>query len=306
MNFNDVQLRRLDVALLLVFEEAMEHGKLSAAAKRLGLTQSAISHAINRLREVFDDKLFIRTPHGVRPTPRALALRAPLAEALRLIGGAIRPVTFNPERDERVFRIAASDYETSLFAPLLVSEAGKPITPRFIFRTLIRRDAIEALQAGDIDLLLGFTWEKGRACDAQTLFQEDYLVVARRGHPVLKRPLKLAAYTRFDHVLVSPGGTLTGIVDKTLDDLGMSRRVVMAVPYFFAALATVARTDLIATLPRRVAQRHAREFGLSSINPPLKIRSFPVQMVWSRRLGADPALVWLRKRVQLSAEQLSV
>ncbi len=117
MNLKDAQLRRLDMTLLLVFDEAIATGKLSAAASRLGLTQSAISHAIKRLREIFDDELFVRTPRGVQPTTRALALRAPLSEALRLLGCAVGHASFDPARDERVFRIAASDYETSLFAP---------------------------------------------------------------------------------------------------------------------------------------------------------------------------------------------
>src|ERR1700760_2114198 len=114
--FDDVELRRLDLTLLLVFEEAMASGKLSAAAKRLGLTQSAISHAIKRLRDIFSDELFIRTPRGVTPTPRALALRGPLSEAVRLIAGAVQPASFDPAQDSRTFRIAAPDYETSLFA----------------------------------------------------------------------------------------------------------------------------------------------------------------------------------------------
>ncbi|MBV8869861.1 MAG: LysR family transcriptional regulator, partial [Acetobacteraceae bacterium] len=292
VNFDDAQLRRLDVNLLLVFEEAMASGKLSAAAKRLGLTQSAISHAIGRLREVFGDELFIRTPRGVRPTPRALALREPLAEALRLIGGAIRPASFDPTRDERVFRVAASDYETAWFAPLLVGDGAG--ASRFIFRTLIRRDALDALQAGDIDLLLGYAWDKGRACEAVTLYDEDYRVVARQGHPALARPLDIGRYASHGHVLVSPGATLTGVVDEALAKAGVSRRVVAAVPYFLAALATVARTDLLATVPSRVARCHAAGFGLATAVPPVPVRSFPVRMVWSRRLGADPALAWLR------------
>ena len=296
MKFDEAQLRRLDVTLLMVFEEAMAAGKLSAAAERLGLTQSAISHALKRLRDVFDDELFIRTPRGVRPTPRAMALRAPLAEALRLIGAAVRPAHFDPERDRRVFRIAASDYETSLFAPLLPGPGAG--LSRTIFRTLVRREAIEALQAGDIDLLLGYTWERGKLCDAMTLFDENYLVVARRGHPAVAKPLDLARYTSFGHVLVAPGASLTGIVDEALARSGASRRVVMAVPYFFAALATVAETDLIATVPRRVAEKHAAPFGLATAPPPMPIRSFPVQMIWSRRMGDDPALCWLRNRIE--------
>ena len=303
MNFDEAQLRRLDMTLLLVFDEAMASGKLSAAAKRLGLTQSAISHALKRLRDVFEDELFIRTPHGVQPTPRALALRAPLAEALRLIGGAVRPASFDPARDERVFRIAASDYETALFAPLLLGE-GLGAT-RFIFSTLIRREAIDALHAGDIDLLLGYTWDKSQGCEALTLFHEDYRVVARNGHPALAEPLDLERYARCGHVLVAPGATLTGIVDKALAGVGASRRVVVAVPYFFAALATVARTDLLATVPHRIAHGHAMEFGLEIALPPVAIRSFPVQMVWSKRLGVDPALSWLRDRVQATAGGLT-
>jgi DNA-binding transcriptional LysR family regulator len=303
-NFNDAQLRRLDITLLLAFDEVMASGKLSAAARRLGLTQSAISHAVKRLREIFDDELFVRTPRGVQPTTRALALRAPVSEALRLLGGAVGSASFDPARDERVFRIAATDYETSLFAPLLLDADLASVSPRYIFRALIRRDAIEALQAGDVDLLLGYAWDKGRACDAATLFDEDYLVVARHGHPALDQPLTLAQYTQFGHVLASPGGSLSGIVDKALAEAGVSRRVVMAVPYFFAVLATVARTDLIATLPRRLAQCHAKDFGLCTAVPPLQIRSFPVQMIWSRRLGVDPAIVWLRAKVKAAGQLL--
>lgn len=297
MDFDNAQVRRLDLTLLLVFEAAMASGKLSVAARRVGLTPSAVSHALKRLREVFDDDLFVRTPRGVRPTPRALALRAPLAEALRLIGGAVRPARFDPARDAREFRIGASDYETALFAPLLVGEA---LAARFIVRTLVRRAAIDALLAGDIDVLLGYTWDRRQGCEAMTLFEEDYRVVARVGHPALAGPLDLEGYTRFGHVLVSPGGTLAGIVDKALAAAGASRRVVLAVPYFLAALATVARTDLLATVPSRVALGHAAAFGLGAALPPVAIRRFPVQMVWNRRL-ADPGVDWLRSRIERAA-----
>ena len=239
-NFNDAQLRRLDVTLLLVFDEAMATGKLSAAATRLGLTQSAISHAVKRLREIFDDALFIRTPRGVQPTPRALALRVPVSEALRLLGGTVGPPASIRHATSGCSGSPRLNSETSLFAPLLLDADLASVSPRYIFRALIRRDAIDALQAGDVDLLLGYALDKGRACDAVTLFDEDYLVVARQGHPALSQPLTLTRYTQFGHVLASPGGSLTGIVDKTLAHAGVSRRVVMAVPYFFAVLATVA------------------------------------------------------------------
>src|SRR5271166_1240162 len=303
-DFDDTELRRLDLTLLLVFEEAMASRKLSAAARRLGLTQSAISHALKRLRDIFGDELFIRTPHGVQPTPRALALRAPLAKAVELIAGSIHPAAFDPARDERVFRIAAPDYETSLFAPLLVGDGRAG--PRFLFRPLIRRQAIDALAAGDIDVALGYTWDRSGGSESATLFEEDYLVVARLGHPVLAQPLDLDRYTAFGHVLAAPGGSLSGVVDRILAAEGRTRRVVVAVPYFLAALATVTHTDLIATVPRRIALCHAAGFGLGAIEPPVRVRRFPVAMTWSRRSVTDPAVCWVRGALLQAAGTLSV
>jgi DNA-binding transcriptional LysR family regulator len=194
-----------------------------------------------------------------------------------------------------VFRIAASDYETSLVVPQLVGNGMG--AARFAFCTLIRKQAIEALHTGDLDLLLGYTWDQDKSCESVTLYVEDYCVVARKKHPIMAQALSIGAYTSHGHVLVSPGGTLTGIVDKALAGAGARRRVVAAVPYFLAALATVAQTDLIATVPRRAAHGHAKRFGLAMAAPPVPVRSFPVQMIWSRRLAADPAIGWLRNRV---------
>jgi DNA-binding transcriptional LysR family regulator len=127
-----------------------------------------------------------------------------------------------------------------------------------------------------------------------TLFQEDYSVIARAGHPILSAPLDLDAYTNAGHVLTGPGGTLSGIVDQILETEGRARRVVVSVPYFLAALATVAASNLIATVPRSLAVAHARSFGLMTAEPPLAIRRFAVQMTWSRRSASDRGLAWLR------------
>ena len=301
-DFSDTELRRLDLTLLMVFEEAMASGKLSAAARRLGLTQSAISHALKRLRDIFGDELFIRTPRGVQPTPRALALRAPLSEALRLIAGAVHPEAFDPAATDRIFRIAAPDLETSLFAPLLARPHGGP---RFVFRPLVRREAIEALRAAEVDLALGYSGERAGGCDSAVLFEEDYLVVARAGHPAMTPSLGLNAYAGAGHVLTTPGGTLSGIVDQALAAEGRARRVVVGVPYFLAALATVAATDLIATVPRRLAFLYAASFGLVTAKPPVAIRRFAVRMTWSRRSASDAGLIWLRARLAEAADGMA-
>jgi DNA-binding transcriptional LysR family regulator len=297
-------LRRLDLTLLLVFEETIAAGKLSAAARKLNLTQSAISHSLKRLRDIFDDQLFVRMPHGVTPTPRAQALRPSIIEALRLLSGAIRPTSFDPDKDERIFRIAAPDYEVALFAPLLAPTDIKCQRPRYIFRNLIRRQAIDALQAGEIDLALGYPSDGYPGCDGLTLYQEAYTVVARLNHPALAGKLTIKRYTAYGHVLVSPSGTLSGVVDAALAKQGVKRQVVVAVPYFLSALATVARSDLLATVPSRLAAVHASSFGLMQAPPPIEVRSFPVQAIWSRRLAADPANQWLREHVQAAVAQL--
>ena len=302
--FENIHIRKLDVTLLLVFEAAMDSGKLTVAAGRLGLTQSAVSHALKRLRDVFDDELFIRTPHGVRPTERALALRGGLKEALQLIAGAVQAPRFDPANDQRIFRIAAPDYETSLFAPLLTRLVRGTAGLRFVFQPLIRRQAIDGLKSGEVELLLGYTLVKDNDCELTTLYDEDYLVVARQGHPALAKTLTLAGYTKVSHVLVAPDGSLSGVVDGVLAKHGRTRHVAVAVPYFLSALATVAQSDLIATLPRRLVQVHAAHFAVQTTSPPITIRRFPVSMIWSRRLSTDPASVWLRKQITQVAASL--
>ncbi|MBN8909769.1 MAG: LysR family transcriptional regulator, partial [Rhodospirillales bacterium] len=157
--------------------------------------------------------------------------------------------------------------------------------------------AVQALLSTEIDLALGFGGPRPNGCEAATLFEEDYLVVARHGHPAMAVPMDLAAYVAAGHVLTAPGGTLGGIVDQVLQARGVSRRVVVAVPYFLAALATVAASDLIATVPRWLALAQAKAFRLVTAPPPVPIRSFAVRMTWSRRAASDPALAWLRGQV---------
>lgn len=293
-----IELRRLDLTLLLVFDEALRSRRLSAVAEKLGLTPSAVSHAVNRLRDIFGDPLFLRRPHGVEPTPRALGLEAPVQAALEALRTALAPAApFDPTAAVRTFRIGAPDHEATLFAPDLIGERAAPGLS-YIFRPFTRQAALQALREGEIDLALGFLRGRPDGLSAVTLYEEGYAVVLRRGHPAAAAPLDLAAYTREAHVLVSPAGDLRGVVDDRLEDLGLVRRVAGATPYFMSALATVARTDLLATVPARLAQAQAAAFGLEVREPPLAIRSFPVQAAWSRRGDLDPGLQWLIARLK--------
>jgi DNA-binding transcriptional LysR family regulator len=294
------QLRRLDMTLLLVFREIVRTGKASEAARRLGLTQSAISHALNRLRDLFSDPLFVRRPHGLEPTARALALAPQIDSILMLSEQAIasdRP--FEPAKEQRALRIGAADDTLSLIAPPLIRRVKKAApSVQLNFRLAARPDMQDKLASGDLDLGVGFMPRLHGAVEAKPVFRETYLVVARRGHPKLAEPLTLGKYLDLEHLLVSFGGDARGIVDQVLEQKGKSRLIGAVMPMFLPAVAAIAETDLVATLPSRVAQRFAPRFKLATAPPPLAIRSYQVSIAWRRVAASDHAVQWLASQIQ--------
>lgn len=302
-DISNARLRSVDLTLLLVFVELVRHRKLTTVAARLGLTQSAISHALKRLRDQFDDELFLRRPAGVEPTARALALEpriAAVVESARALLAEEAP--FDPEAANRTIRARMLDFETSLFAGPL-AERLRRVAPhmRLSVRSATLRDSIELMARGELDVSVGYFPSLPEAFRSRPLFEENYAVVARKSHPGIGRKLTLDRYARLDHMLVSFDGGFRGIVDQALEGLGRERRVVAALPSFFPALATVAKTDLIATVPRRLAEQQAARFGLVIMDPPLAIRSFVVAAVHHRRLDRDAALQWFMGELEALA-----
>jgi len=291
----DVDLRRLDMGLLLVFAETMRLRRLTAVADRLGQTQSAVSHALTRLRDIIGDPLFLRRPHGVEPTARALALEPMVASILDLARAVLDDaVPFDPATAAGEVRIAAQDYHCALFAAPLIArcEAAAPGL-RPVFLPLVRRAALDALETGDVDLAIGFIPDPGPRFVAASLLDQDYAVVARADHPRLATLGTLAGYVAERHLLVSQTGDRTGVVDHVLAARGLRREVVAAIPYYLAVLATVQATELIATVPRHLAERYATTFALTAIEPPVAIRRFTLRLIRHRRDAADPRLDWV-------------
>ncbi|MDZ7576421.1 MAG: LysR substrate-binding domain-containing protein [Pseudotabrizicola sp.] len=291
------QLRRLDLTLLLVFLGLLRHRKALDVATELGLTQSAISQALKRLRDIFEDELFLRRPYGMEPTAVALTLEAPLAQAVEALRGALGAARFfDPGVATGVVRIAALDAQQAVLIPPLVAclRAQAPGL-RLSVLPLARSDAVEALIDGRVDLSLGFLWNVPDTILGERLYEESYLVAGRPGS--LSRPLDLDSYCAADHVLVAPGGDLRGVVDEQLEAVGMSRNVVLGLPGFLPALAAVAASDALVTLPSRVAQAFAPSFGLVTFGAPLEIRRFPVSVFWHRRNDADLRNKWLRRQL---------
>jgi DNA-binding transcriptional LysR family regulator len=295
------ELRRLDLTLLLVFLGLLRHRKAIDVAHELGLTQSAISQALKRLRDVFADDLFLRRPHGMEPTAVALALEGPVAsavEALRdALGGARR---FDPEVATGIVRIAAFDAEQAVIVPALSAHL-RSLAPglRLSVMPFGRTAAVDALCEGRVDVALGYLWDLPDVISAAKLYTEGYLVAGtKRNIPKAPR-LSLSAYCACDHVIVSPAGDLRGVVDARLEALGRSRQIVLGLPSFLPALAAAAATDALVTLPSRIAATFAKDFGLVTAMPPVEIRSFDVSVYWHRRNEHATQLLWLRDQLHV-------
>lgn len=295
-------LRRLDFGLLMVLVEGVRRRKLTEVAAVLGVTQAAVSHSVSRLRAIFDDPLFLRRPHGVEPTARAVALADAAAEVLDAASRLLGPAgPFEPAALERTLRIAALDYDAGVLSHALGAIMEEAPRARFAIRALAREPATAALEDGTIDLAVGFRPGPPGSLGRAELWSETYRVVAARGHPRLGAALTLDDYCRERHVVVAPGGTPRGIADTALEAVGRSRMTVVTTAGFLPALVMVATTDLLATVPSRLALAHAAGFGLAVHEPPMAIRPFTVSAAWHRRADADPAVGWLVGRMREAA-----
>ena len=202
--------------------------------------------------------------------------------------------SFDPSNEEGIFRIGAYDNEMATLVPDLVGRI-KTLAPRLRIsvHTLGRRAALTALGNHELDLALGFIWDMPKEFIADELYKESYQVVFRNGHPDAANLGKLKNYCAAEHVVVSPSGDFSGIVDVQLEKLGRRRPVVASLPLFLPALALVSVSDLVATLPTRVVQCHARRFGLTAVDPPFRIRPFSVSAIRHIREQKNPLHDWM-------------
>lgn len=293
--FDHVQLRRLDPTLLLVFVEAVRTRRLSMVAARLGLTPSAVSHAVGRLRDVFGDPLFVRRSAGVEPTARALALAGPVEEALAALTRALAEGRdFDPARLVRTFRVNALDYTVALVAPGLAAAVGSTAPGVFLsFRTQGRAETLRGLAAGEVDLGIGVFDPVPHGFVTTPLYRERFVTVARADHRLLGDGLDLDRFVALDHLLVSGSGDRTGPVDEALARIGRARRVIAAVPQFLAALAVVQTTDAVVTVPESLARAYAGLFGLRIHETPVPVPPFAVVAVRGPLSATDRAVSWL-------------
>lgn len=294
-DIDEMKLRRLDLTVLLVFLNLMRDRKAVLVADRMGLTQSSISHALKRLRDTFGDPLFLRKPHGMEPTAVAQRLEPVIRRAVDSLNSAFSSLdAFHPRNASGIVRIGAYDSELAVLVPGLVAQLQYQAPALKIgARALGRRGALKALETGELDVAIGFFWDLPTAFLAMPLHEEGYLTVAKRGHTLFEEGLDLNRYLAARHLVVSPAGDLSGVVDRSLEAVGKTRNVVCAVPQFFPALATLAASDLVATLPATLVRKFSTSFGLDYWEPPLEIRRFTISLVRHRRNEKNAKLDWI-------------
>ena len=293
-NFSYAQLRRLDLTLLLVFAEAMRTRKLGAVADRLGLTPSGVSHALTRLRDIFQDPLFLRHATGVRPTARAIAMLDDVNAAIAALSRTVEQSAFDPASIRRVFRIAALDFGVTMLAPHLIELIAKSAPGiQLSFMALYKAEALRSLADGQIDIAIAVFKEAPPGFKRRVLAKESFVTVARKKHPKLRGGLTLRKFVELDHLLVSPVGDLDGPVDDALRAVGKTRRVVAALPQFLAALATTAASDVLLTVPKGLAKAYAPTFGLSIYETPIAMPGYEMAAVQGPLSARDPAVEWL-------------
>lgn len=303
-----MDIGRLDLNLLRVFEALHAERHVTRAGARLGLTQSAVSNALKRLRLVFQDDLFQRTPRGMEPTALARELASPVATALDAVRAALdlnRP--FDPARAQETFRIGVSDQAEFVLGPPLVGILGREAPGvTLVFRHADRDVALALLDEDRADLALGVFPEPPVRMTRRVLLRDEFMVVMRAGHSAATSALDLETYLAWPHLLVSPVASREGAVDRALTALGRKRRLAVVVSHHLVVAPMLGGSDLLSTLPRRVATPLAAAHGLCvrPLPPGLVLEPQPTSLVFHNRYVQRPAHRWLRLLLARSARRL--
>lgn len=299
---HEIDLSRNDLNLLVLFEAVLDTRHVGRAAARLNLSPSAVSHGLSRLRRLFNDPMFLRTPKGVVPTERALGLADSvqdiLARSRSLIASA---APFDAATSDRRFTLGMPDGVSAvLLQPLLV--AVRPAAPRIglSVRQLHRDTALAELDARSVDIAVVPLDDVPARFEVRTLYEDDLMLAVRNGHPLIGKPT-LKHYCDLDHLIVSLSGEPRAYIDDVLAARGLSRRVTLTVPNFMLALAAIGESDLVGALPRDFIAVHGPRFGVTGIASPLPTPRFAMRAIVPKVAMMDAGVAWLMAVLERTA-----
>jgi DNA-binding transcriptional LysR family regulator len=297
-----MHISRVDLNLFTVFEAIYSEGSVTRASQRLNLTQPAISHALARLRQMFDDPLFVRQGHAMVATPLARKLIEPVRRALRGLEVTLSGVhAFDPASADKRFDLALRDVlEATVLPPLMrrvrKEAPGVDIAASQVDRRELEHELASGTLDGAIDVLLPLSSDIRHT----RIYRDSTVVVVRRGHPDIDGRLALDTYLKQDHVLASSRRRGPGIEDFELSRHGLERRIRLRCQHYFAACRVVSQTDLVLTMPGRYARIANEQFGNQVLPFPLEVPAFDVFLYWHANVDNDPANRWFREQVMES------
>lgn len=295
-----MQEPRLNLNLLLILDSLLTGQGVSVTARRLGLSQPNVSHALAQLRAFFDDPLLVREGNRMRPTPRAERLRGPLRRVIDMLETEVLCADeFDPMTSERCFCLSMSDVGELTYLPALLA-ALRLRAPHLRLRSVSMPpgELERAMAENFVDLAVGYFPDlQGAAFYQQKLFDHPFICMLREGHAVLDQTLSLDNFLRLDHIVVSAEGRSQEIFEQHLAQLGLTRRVVLQSPHFMSAPFLIAQSDCITTVPEAVGRWYANLLPLRLLPPPLKIPPIELRQHWHRRVHHDPGVIWLRRLI---------
>ena len=296
-----LNLRTVDLNLLVVFDAVYAEGNLSRAAGRLAMTQPAVSNALARFRALTRDRLFVRGARGVTPTPLADRLADPVRRALELVRDGLEGVrAFDPRTSQRSFTLASAfGIEVLVGAAVLnwVRAVAPGVTVRGV--TVVERQRLwPDLRDGVVDIAADFIPPRDDRFTSERVMQAEAVVIVRKGHPRVRSRLTLAGYLAEEHVVLSRAGLADMRLEGAEPLLALDRRVLLEVPSPLSVALVVSQSDLVGVLGRRLAEVLAPQLGLKILPLPLKLPLFPAYIVWHRSRDSDPGHRWLRRGIK--------
>ena len=291
-----MELTDIDLNQLVLFQQLMVERRVSKVAENLGLTQPAVSNTLARLRRQFGDDLFVRTPKGMVPTPLAEQMAGPIGEALALLHNGLNPPSrFDPASVQRSITIGMTDIGEIVFLPALLAHL-RQVAPGLALTT-VRTTAStlrEDMEAGLVDLAIGPLPQLKGGFFQRRLFRQRYVCLFRQGHPLDRGQMSLADFQAAEHLVIVSAGTGHGKVDDLIRRAGIERRMRLTVPHFVSVGHILQRSDMVATVTERLAERLAGPFGLQFLPHPIDLPDVAINLFWHAKVHRSPAHQWLR------------
>jgi LysR family transcriptional activator for leuABCD operon len=294
-----LNLRSIDLNLLTIFDAIMSEGQMSKAAERLHMTQPAASHALKRLRQTFDDELFMRTRHGMKPTPRAAEIAEPIREVLAIITDTFDvDQQFDPSLSDRVFNIAFGRYGELILLPKLLSKVNEVDTDISVHSYLDdQATGIELIKDGDIDFCFDFVAPEDGRLDYCNFHDQELVVIARKKHPRLSASISADQYFEERHVVMGFGNERRERLQQFMSAQGGTRKILAEVNQYIAVPTVVMQSDGIATVPREMAEFYLYKNQLKIYSFPFDMPLLPIYLIWHKAMNRDRGHQWLKQQI---------